>query len=143
MGAAVEAGDGDAAGDVAEDGVEDGGDGGVVAEVGGSDASDLGQDNEGDGLGVVVGLHAEFLGNSVVGEEEVVGGEFEDDFAMFGFDEGGDEDEVGADGECSGFRSCGGVRSGLRLGVDVREGEEDYGCGLDGFGHGAWMQYID
>jgi len=98
MGTAIEADHSDAMRDVAENGIEHRRDGSVVVEVRCAQASGLRENEQGNGLGVVVGLHAESLHNSVVGKQEIVGGELEDDFAVLGFHQGRDEDQVGADG---------------------------------------------
>ncbi len=109
-GRAVEANHSDAIGHVSDEGVEDFGEAAVVVEMRCAGVAVLQEENDGDGLGIVVGLHAEFLRSSVVGEDEVVGGEFKDDFAALGGDERGDEDEVGADGDCGGAGGWGCVR---------------------------------
>ncbi len=90
-------------GDVADDGIEQGGEGGEFVELAGAGGSGFDSEDEGEGLGggVLFGVSfkGEVLGDAVVGEEEVVGGEGEDEVAGAGADEGGDEDEVRVRGE--------------------------------------------
>ena len=96
---AIEADDGDFVWDSADHGVQDGIEAAVIVEVVGADAAILRDDDEGEGLLVGVLLDADFLGDAVVGDGEVFGGEGEDGVAGAVFDHDGDEDDGGGGGE--------------------------------------------
>ena len=66
---AVEGDDGDAVGDIGDEGFEQGGDTGIVGEMARGGGADLKEDDEGDGLAFEV-VKMELLGLTVVEEAE-------------------------------------------------------------------------
>jgi hypothetical protein len=85
--------------DAAEEGVEHGAEAFVLLKVPGTGAAGLEADDERERLAAGVLVEVQGLGYAVVREDEVAGLEGVDELAGFGFDESGDEDEGGVDGD--------------------------------------------
>jgi hypothetical protein len=102
-GLTVEGDDGDFVWDVADDGGEHRGergcDGAELIEFAGTGTTDFDDYDEGEWLAAGVLLESELLRNSVVGEDEVVRGEGEDEVAGFVADKSGREDKSRASAE--------------------------------------------
>ena len=109
-GGAVEAHDGDAVRDGTYNCVEHGLERLVFLKLVDAGAATFEADDECERFGAGVLVEMELLRDAIVGEDEVLGFEREDELALFVADERGDEDEVGLAGE-----GCGGV--GWRRGV--------------------------
>lgn len=96
---AVEADDGDAVFDVADDGVHDGVESEVVIEVARACAAGFDNDGESERLSVGVVFDGYRLWRAVIGESEIFGVQSEYNVAVAASDEDRDHDEVRADGE--------------------------------------------
>jgi hypothetical protein len=111
----VEGDDGKFVRDVADDGSEHwgerGSDGAEFVEFAGSGAADLDYDDECERLAAGVLFEGEFLLDSVVGQDEIVGGEGIDEIAGLVADESGRENKSGAGAEQRGFGNL--LRNGL------------------------------
>lgn len=124
MRSAVEGDDGNEMIDIAEYGIEDGAQALIVRDVRCAGSSGLDDDGEGERLGAGVVVKGYGLGDAVVGDEEVVRGEFVDVLARFCFDLHGHLHERRADGEGGGgrvLRLLGNGESGRK---DQRQSED-------------------
>ncbi len=115
-GLTVEGDDGDFVRDVADDRGEHwsqrGSDGVEFVEFAGAGPADFDDDDEGERLATGVLLESELLRDSVVGQDEIVRGECEDEIAGLIADESGRENKRRASAEQRGFRSL--LGNGLR-----------------------------
>jgi hypothetical protein len=84
---------GDVADDRFEHWSEGRSDGGEFVELAGTGSADFDDNDEGEGLAACVLLEGELLWDAVVVEDEVFGGEGEDEISGFAADECGNEDQ--------------------------------------------------
>ena len=112
-GRGVEPDDRDLVRHVADEGVEHGAEAAVVVEMRGGVAAGFDADDERERLVSGVLFETERLGDAVVGEQEVVGLEGEDEIAGLGADQRGHQHQRGVDRD-AGLRRRG-VVGGLRM----------------------------